>query len=348
MCSSLSAEGYDVYLLVMDSLADEVKNGVKIVSAKYVPKNRFDRLINSRRRLLHKALELNCDLYHLHDPELMPLAVKFKKCGKKTIFDSHEDIPGQLSEKTWIPKCLRKAVAKLYEQYEKWTLKRISGAIGARESDRGRFSKYNKNVAVITNYPIITPMGDNTHKSPRTFSYAGGVSPQWNHDIVLDALSEVDATYDLMGKAEEAYLSMLQDKPAWSKVKYRGKVPFAEASIHILQSVAGLALLQYGANTNWHQGNLANTKLFENMLAAIPVICTDFEIWKAIIDEYKCGICINPRDKEALVQAMNWVLTNPDEATAMGQRGRKAVETVYNWDTQKTKLLELYRIVLAE
>lgn len=342
MCVSLSASNYDVTLLVMDTLPNEVKSGVKIVSVGFHPKNRYDRLVNSRRHIFRQAIELDCDVYHLHDPELMPLASRLIKQKKKVIFDSHEDIPGQISEKSWIPKYLRKTVSCIYSIYEQHMLRKISGVIGARESDQKRFAQCCSHVTVITNYPIVHPLPSGIVKQTNAFSYAGGITKQWNHDIVLNALDHVNATYELMGKVEDDYLHMLQSKPSWSKVNFYGKVPFQDAQARILSSVAGIALLQYGANTNWHEGNLANTKLFECMLAEIPVICTDFTVWSQIINQYQCGLCIKPQDTQALIEAMQWILDHPSDAVQMGKRGRQAVEQVFNWSSQSDKLKMFY------
>ncbi|MBN2383616.1 glycosyltransferase [bacterium] len=348
MCRSLASNGYDVTLLVADRLQDELKDGIRIISTGFIPKNRVDRIINSKKIFIKKALELDCAIYHIHDPELIQIGLKLQKYGKRVIFDSHENVPGQISEKKWIPFPLRKIMAFCYKHYERYALTKLSGAIGARTTDYSRFSKYCKNVRIISNFPISLDINKTKHKKMTTFSYAGGITQQWNHEIILTALDKVDAFYDLMGNGPDSYLAKLKKMPGWKKVVFRGKVPSGEVRQAITESIAGIALLQYGKNTDMYQGNLSNTKLFEYMNAGIPVICTDFKIWQDIINEYQCGICINPRDIDALIDAMTWILQHPEKALEMGKQGRKAIEQVYNWTTQENILLEFYSKIALE
>ena len=104
-CVSLANAGYDVTLLVADNLPDENFKNVKISSIDFSPKNRLDRILNSKKQMLKKALLINADVYHFHDPELIPVGLSLKKKNKKVIYDSHEDYPNDIKEKKlWIPK----------------------------------------------------------------------------------------------------------------------------------------------------------------------------------------------------------------------------------------------------
>ena len=60
------------------------------------------------------------------------------------------------------------------------------------------------------------------------------------------------------------------------------------------------------------------------MMAGLPVIATDFELWKEIIENCncKCGICINPYDSSSIAKAIIFYLKNPDEAKRHGYNGR--------------------------
>ena len=69
-CSSL-AKKYDVYLLCADTLPDETISNVKFRSINFKPKNRYERFFKVMGKIYKKAIELDCDIYHLHDSELL-------------------------------------------------------------------------------------------------------------------------------------------------------------------------------------------------------------------------------------------------------------------------------------
>jgi glycosyltransferase involved in cell wall biosynthesis len=78
------------------------------------------------------------------------------------------------------------------------------------------------------------------------------------------------------------------------------------------------------------------------MSAGIPVIASDFPAWRAIVDRYECGVCVDPSDPQAIGASIEWLLSNPATARRMGENGRRAVERHYSWETERTKLLCLY------
>ena len=83
------------------------------------------------------------------------------------------------------------------------------------------------------------------------------------------------------------------------------------------------------------------------MAAGLPVIASDFPLWRQIVGDAGCGFLVNPLDPVAIAQAIQWLLENPVEAEAMGKRGHAAVCKSYNWDQEATKLLVLYDRLLS-
>ena len=125
-CTSLTQK-YDV-TLIAPNVEDYESNGVHVRGV-YLPQSRIKR----QRRLcdvLQKMKDVDADVYHFHDPELIPIGLKIKKEGKRIIFDSHEDIPAQILCKTYIPThFLRYLISKYYEIYERRSLRQYDAIV---------------------------------------------------------------------------------------------------------------------------------------------------------------------------------------------------------------------------
>lgn len=126
-------------------------------------------------------------------------------------------------------------------------------------------------------------------------------------------------------------------------IEYLGQVSRAEVNSLYGESRVGVVLYQPEENHVSSQPN----KLFEYMAAGLPVLASDFMLWKEIIEENDCGICVPPADVIAVRRALVEMLQSPELCSRMGHAGRRAVEELYNWDTEKTKLIELYESVLS-
>lgn len=340
-CCSLKKK-YDV-CLIAPNVEDQTIDGINVFGVN-LPKSRIKRIL-SLDTVYKKMMEVDADVYHFHDPELLSVGDKAKCAGKKVIFDSHEDVPLQISEKEWIPKPFRRLMSSLYRRYEEDKLKHFDAVVSVTPSIVERLRACNRNTYQITNYPILKDFEDN-RSWQNYICFTGGVSPQWMHDNIIQGIENIDVKYVVAGMVEGNYLDRLSVLPAWNKVEYRGIVKPNDVSEIQQGSFAGMALNDYVANVGYKLGSLGNTKLFEYMMSGIPVIATDFILWKEIIEKYECGICINPQDVDAIRDAIIYLKNNPEEAKRMGDNGRKAVQEQYNWSSQENFLFDMYDKVL--
>jgi hypothetical protein len=83
-------------------------------------------------------------------------------------------------------------------------------------------------------------------------------------------------------------------------------------------------------------------KLFEYMAAGLPVIASDFPSWRLIVEDGGCGLCVDASSPEAIAEAMCEIASDPVRAAKMGERGRKLVAELYNWNLEEKSLLGLY------
>lgn len=342
-CRSLSKK-YETCLIAPNT-GDKDLDGVHIFGVQ-LPDSRIKRM-RSLDIVLQKMMEIDADVYHFHDPELIPIGVKAKKLGKKVIFDSHEDVPISISEKEWIPRLFRKPLSSIYRHYEESKLRQYDALVSVTPSIVNRLKKCNPKTYQITNYPIVQEFKDD-RKWQNYVCFTGGISAQWMHENLIRSLEGLDVKYVIAGLVENGYMNKLQVLPGWNNVDFRGLVAPDEVAEIQKGSFAGIALNDYVANVGFKLGSLGNTKLFEYMMSGIPVICTDFILWKEIINKYQCGLCVNPSDVNAIRQAIIYLHQHPEEAKQMGNNGRKAVQESYNWDTQEAILFEMYEEILEK
>lgn len=203
-CVSLANAGYEVYEVARGESYD--KNGVHIVGVGDIPKSRRKRMTEGAKRVYQKALELDCDIYHFHDPELLPYGLKLKRRGKKVIFDSHEDVPGQIMDKGYIPKPLRKMVSVLYKAYETHIVKNIDAVVAATPHIAEKFEGRARKVVTVNNYPKLDDIV--FHETPFSerdaiVCYAGGIGELRGEKIMIEAMKDVDGTLVIAGEHEK-------------------------------------------------------------------------------------------------------------------------------------------------
>lgn len=340
-CASLAKAGYEVCLVTRGGSYE--KNGVRIAGVGAPPKGRMERMTKFAKRIYRAALALDADIYQFHDPELLPYGLKLKKKGKTVVFDSHEDVPGTIKKREWIPDLLRGTILRAYTGFERSVCRRLDAVIAATPHVAERFLAMNPRSVLVTNYPILTKEAAVPDFRSKTLVFAGGIAGQWNHHHIIKALEKLpECRYLLCGSVKDAYLRELQSLPGWKQVDYRGVVPGGEVPGLLAGSYAGLALLSYIPNSDGKRGNMSNTKIFEEMMAGLPVVCTDFVLWKEFVDRWHCGVCVEPENPDAIAAAVRYLLDHPEEARRMGENGRRAVEEEFNWSTEERKLLDLY------
>ena len=344
-CASLAAVGFQVFLVAANATEAIVKD-VHIVSTEISASGRFSRMLKTSRAVYKKALSLDADIYHFHDPELLPYGLKLKRKGKQVIYDAHEDVPRQISGKEWIPKVIRGIIAFTFEKYENYVTKRLSAVVTSTPVIRNRFVQVNPETVAICNYPLLGEITKPAEWSERKneICYVGGIT-------VIRGIRELTAslTYlegvrlNMAGAYETEQLKAeIKASPNYDRINDYGYIDRPGIVSILNRSRVGIVTLHPQSN---YLESLP-IKLFEYMLAGIPVVASDFPLWQSIIADSKCGLCVDPLDPKAIASAVQQILADDEAARKMGENGRLSVLEKYNWGIEEQELLKLYRKLL--
>jgi glycosyltransferase involved in cell wall biosynthesis len=348
-CRSLARAGYEVIEIGnydLNDIVDRVQ-----VRGLGRGKGRLHRFTIGLFTIWRQAFRTDCDLYHFHDPDLLIVALLLRAAGRRVVYDIHEDLPTKILLKMYLPKAVRKPMKWIVDRAERAAAKFMSGLITATPTLRDRFIVAQSRIVVVNNFPILEefaqPASVDWNRRDRTVTYFGGISE-------ARGIGEMMAAMDLLPRALGIKLELagrfyvkslfadVSAKPEWKHVSWHGELN-RKGLISLLSRVSvGLVILHPEKSFVTSQP----TKLFEYMAAGIPVIASDFPLWRSIIESTGCGILVNPFDTRAIATAIEHLVMNPSEAQAMGQRGRRAVETQFNWANEEQTLLSFYSSLL--
>lgn len=350
-CLSLARAGFDIHLVIGATVADIAEAATVGVTIHPLDSmaggGRIRRMLVQAWRCYRIAKALNADVYHFHDPELIPYGLLLSWQGKKVILDLHEDLRDDIHSKHWIPSPLRRAIGALARGLEHFAARRLSAVVAATPHIGALFEKSAARVAVIHNYPAINELA--AAPSPakverNSVCYVGAITEIRGIRQAIRALELAPGKLLLAGVFDSPELrEELKGYPGWRHVEECGFVDRRHIAEIMSRSFCGLVTFFPEPN----HINALPTKLFEYMSAGVPVIASDFPLWRSIIEDADCGLCIDPGNPGEIAKAINYFRTHPALAEKMGNNGRRAVESKYRWDREEAKLVALYGQLLA-
>ncbi|MDZ4070731.1 MAG: glycosyltransferase [Sediminibacterium sp.] len=340
-CKSFECMGFNTHLLVADGKGEE-QVGKILIHDVGKPINRVERVLKIPNRMLKKAIELDADIYILHDPELLQIALKLKNLKRKVVFDSHENYSKQILGKQYINKFIRFILSYIFSIYERFVSKRIDAVIAATPSIRDYFLSFGIKSLDINNYPLLSEIdlnaSSNWDNKSNEVCYIGGIASSRGIIELVDSLSltSAEVKLNLCGEFSESSTQLCcQKKTGWNRVNYFGLLSRKELFPLINQSIAGIVTFHPSPNHLDSQPN----KMFEYMANGMPIIASNFPLWERIIKENKCGLIVDPLSSLDIAKAIDFLVANREIAKQMGTNGKHAIIEKYNWDVEEKKLI---------
>lgn len=361
-CNCLSS-CYDVNLIVADGLGDEIRNGIYIYDVGK-SRNRFLRMLNSRKRAIKQAVRIDADLYHIHDPELWPVALKLKKLKKVVIFDAHEDFPNDLFNAHYLNDnfikrlCTKYLLIPLLRCYQRYVFRRLDALIAATPYIKTCIQNLNRTTIIVYNYFDTKNLPTKTDKINVPINnlpgyhyliFGGTIDESNGCTEMVQALKFTNnVILRLCGQfSSEKYKAFLQNLPEWRCVEFFGWMTHKDMANVYEKSDIGIVLCK----SKYNSPHALPIKLFEFMYYGLPVIGSTLPGIRSVVEKSCCGICVDPylsKTPKEIARCINELISKPAVAKLMGENGRKAVLNHYNMTQSYKVLLDLYKQLLKE
>lgn len=346
-CRSLYEAGYDAFMVGIGESSNPP--AAPAIIGIRPSGSRLLRMTLTAAAAVRAGLRAQADVFHLHDVELIPFGLLLKLMGKRVIFDNHEFVVEDIRDKPYLSKPLRHLFAG-GAALALWFADRFFDAIVVAAPAMVK-TFHNPNTVIINNYAEWDVRGD--HHVPfadrkSAVAYIGGIDEKRGIREIVDAMeivaSRMDVELILAGQfCPPELCEDMQKRPGWRHVDYRGVVRRSEVIAMLNEALAGLVIFH---NTGNHR-NASPNKLFEYMVAGLPVIMPDFPSWVERFGVTGACLPVDPLNPSAIAERICWLLQHRPEAEAMGRRGRESAQTCFHWNQEKEKLIALYEKITS-
>jgi len=315
-----------------------------------IPSNRLKRIMYSIRKIHKIASAVDADIYHFHDPELIPTAVKLKRGGKKIVYDIHENNPAAILNKEWLPSFSRKAISRIFEKFEDRSAKLFDGIVVVTEDQEKHFSNLSRTI-VMPNYRkrAVTQSGCFAERDPKSrvrFVYAGSISRMTCIEEIINASlilwkESKDFEVQIAGPVGDTKLKRILEQVP-EPIEYRGVLDRNEAEEMVKNSDVGF-LLYSKEDKNALQ--CSPNKLFEYLSLGKPIIASDNDYWRQILDQRDSSLyVIDPSNPEEIAEKMRVILNS--DLRIKKSLGSMELGKMFSWESIEGRLFELYESVL--
>lgn len=346
-CRALAEAGIKV-TLVVGADADTTVGLVPIRAIRR--RSRAARLIGSQREAWARLGELRPSLLHVHDPELVPMALLWKHIhGAKVIYDAHEDLVAQIETKPYLNAATRPVARMAAQALVSLAARGADGVVAATDKVAAGYRR-NSRTEVVRNLPWLAdfPTPDPAARVLHRAVYTGDLTEERGLSTMIAVANLVreqvpDFELVLAGRALRGCQDTVANLPADGSVRALGFLPPTEIPAVIASAQVGLIFLKRLPN----YAESLPTKVFEYLAAGVPFLATDFPAWEQLFGPHDAGVFTNTDDVQATAAALTALIQDPDRCARLGANGRRAIETDFRFEDEAAKLVEFTRKLLA-
>ncbi len=350
-CRSLVESGYEVHLVIRCERST-IRDGVHIHALSGV-RFRPVRTTIMPWVALFAALRTKTTIYHLHDPELLPIGFVLRRLlGKRVVYDIHEAVTKQIMSKAWLPQWSRRAASALY-----WLAERLlSGGQELLLANENCVPDYPPSAHLVRNFPVVRKLPfvpAAQRRQPPLLVYVGGVTRIRGAMVYVELADRLrrrghEFRMMIVGPCPRAYTlhlaSEIESRGLAEIVTLEGRMEYEQAMNLVSQATIGMCLLLPVPNYT----TCLATKIIEYMMLGTPVLSSDFGCWRDYVVAENTGVVVDPTDIDSVVAGCEALLSDANELCAMGERGIAAVRSRYNWESEFAVLEHCYQRLLGD
>src|SRR5699024_5208248 len=295
-------------------------------------------------KMIMLGRKYNTDVYHAHDLNTLIqgiVSAKLRLKRKKLIYDSHEV---QTSRTHY-------NFEKIY-RIEKLLLKFVDKVIVENDTRADYHNDlYSKRPTPIHNYSELYNIEEvkafplrevySIPEDTKIVLYQGGMQEGRGLFKLLDAFKNIENGKLIMlgdGKERQNLLDYHRELKLENKVIFIDRVPYQELRSYTKSADIGIQFLE---NTNFNHYSASSNKLFEYLMAHVPVIGSDLPEIKRVIEEEQVGLIVQEANTVQLNGAIQ-ILINDDELRTTLKGNTENAKRKYNWENEKRILNNIY------
>ncbi len=290
-------------------------------------------------------VEAQPDAYHAHDLDsLWPAVRAAQRLARPLVYDAHEFWTEQSSlvSRPLMRSCWRLLEQRLIRRVDRVIT--VSGSIAQSLMERYCLDE----VVVLRNLPLfrdkvqsnlIRETLDLPDDLPVVL-YQGGFLTENGLREQIEVAEGLAAALVLIGDgpSEQALRNQVHATGLEDRVYFIPRVPFYQLHNYTCSADLGLCLIK-GTGKSFYY-SLPN-KLFEYMMAGLPVLASNFPEMERIVRETHTGATVDPTNIAAIREQIAAFLDSAAKREECAKASLQAARH-YNWEREAAQLIQLY------
>ncbi|MBN2113581.1 MAG: glycosyltransferase family 4 protein [Acidimicrobiia bacterium] len=298
------------------------------------------------RRFMEAGLATGAQVWHCHDLNTLAIGVRAKKArpGTRLVYDSHE----LATERSRMGRWAKRRAGRQERRGLRHTDERIWTTRSRAEYVVRRYGipfptlihNVPERIEVQQGWDLRERLGIPTDR--RILLYQGSIQEFRGIEEAIEAVTLLERCVLVVigyGYHRPTLEEMVRRRGLQDRVYFFGPIPNDELLYYTASADVGLCVIRgQSLSYRWSMPN----KLFEYMMAGIPIVASDFEEMGRVVREEGVGTVCDPDSPADIAAAVRAIVDDP-EAEARFRAATRVAIGRYNWDEEEKRLLALYR-----